>query len=111
MGIDGKSIINKASNGVECVSMDYVFGEGERKYEATFLKVGSGKWQVCLLAPDAEDGELRPSYAATFEVRGEKPTLEQVVADGLNTIKVRIVEEIARKSAIEFAIADELRGM
>lgn len=109
--VDRKAITCRVNDGIECIGMTYSFGEDGHKHEAVFKKLGSRKWVVTLLTSVLDYDMHGSVYLSSFEMPSDKMPLESVIATGLNAIKCKIANEVAAKSAIEFMIAEETRGM
>ena len=112
--IKRKDLMRRTYVGKVCVCFDYVLKDekGEKQFEATFSRDTDllNIWNVLVIIDKTKISETQV-YNFGFMLHSADIPLEMVAATGLTMFNKSIAEEVQKKSAINFLLGEELRGM
>ena len=112
--IKRKDLMRRTYVGKICVCFDYVLKDDKniKQLEAKFSRDTDllNIWNVLVILDKTEISETQV-YNFDFMLLNEDAPLEMVAATGLTMFNKNILEEVQKKSAINFLLGEELRGM
>ena len=112
--IKRKDLLRRTYYGKFCVRFDYVLKDDKniKQLEATFSRDIEllNVWNVMVILDKTDISETQV-YSFGFMLQSEDIPLEMVAATGLTMFNKNILEEVQKKSVINFLLGEELRGM
>ena len=116
--ITRKDLLRCTYDGNVCVRFDYELKDEKniKQLEATFsrdteLSNAWNVWNALVIVGKTEISETQVYNFSFMLHSGEEVPLELVAATGLKMFRNQIVEEVQKKSAINFLLGEELREM
>lgn len=112
--IKRKDLIRRTYDGKICVSFDYVLKDenGVKLFDSRFTRDSEllNVWNVLIMIGKTDISETQV-YSFGFMLHSAEVSLELVAATGLTMFKNNLADEIQKKSAINFLLGEELRGL